>query len=185
VKKLSLVLFALLVTAAAGSAFATCPTSPSFYTVGGASWVDWTQDISCYSVDSSITTAYVNCYGAIGWKYNSAFVSTAATSFTPNSTQVYNANNWYATTHVDFTSPSASAYDYIALWAVVTHPNGQFTQTSLFFWSGTSGSHSGCPEVGGSFSASAGDTVTIMLQGVNGSGTATIRAGVPHISNSF
>lgn len=182
-KKLSLVLFALLVTATAGSAFATCPSGPNFLSGGGSYWVDWTQDISCYSVDSSITTATVGCYGAVGWQYNSSFVSTASTSFTPGSGQVYNANNWYATTHVDFTSPSGSQWDSISLWAVVTHPNGQFTQTQLFFWNGTSGSHSGCAEVGGNFSASVGDTITIMVQGANGSGTATIRAGVPHITN--
>ena len=179
--KLTLIFIVLFLTLAAGAALAQCPTSPSYGACCGVTWVNWTQDQSCYSATAGVSADTVSCYYGAGWKFDGNYTTYVTTSFTPTSSQVYNPNNWSGGSFIELNSPSASAYDWVELAAYVYHPNNTVSQYSLFFWDGSRGNLSGCAQQYGLFSASAGDTIVIRINALNGSGTATIRASVPTI----
>lgn len=165
------------------NAFAQCPTAPTTYIINPPE-NNYTQDASCYSLTSGISSTSINCYSGSGWSFDGAYFMYAATSFAPQSGYVCNANNWSAGSFIEFNSPTGSAYDWIELAAYVQHQDSTVSQYSLFYWDGTMGTLSGCAQKYGLFSANVGDTVTIRLNSTNATG-ATIRASIPRIFDEF
>lgn len=156
-----------------GSTFATCPTvTYHLYDT------DYTQDPSCYSLYGSLTSTSVACFTGAGWSWDSGYMSHADVSFTQSGVLW---PNWYAGSYIYFDSPGGTAYDWIEILAVVTH-NGIPTYNQVFYWDGTMGSLNGCAQQWGTFSAAAGDTITIKIWGQN-SGTANIQASAARIGN--
>lgn len=180
-KKLALGIVVILLSFGARSAFPQCPTAPTVVT-GYPGSVNYTQDTSCYTLTSGVSSTTVNCYFGSGWSFDGAYFMYATTSFAPASGYVINANNWSAGSFIEFNSPAGSAYDWIELAAYVQHQNNTVSQYSLFYWDGTMGTLSGCAQQYGLFSADVGDTVTIRLNSTNANG-ATIRASIPRIFN--
>jgi len=181
-KKL-IVVFALLSLSIAGSALATCPTTPIDHDHEFVPWFEWTQDAACYSLTGYISSATISCPNRPGWSFGGPGLSYAVTSFTANSNYMYNPNNWFADAFFYLDSPDATASDWVELLAVVTH-NGTDTAYVLFYWNGSMGSLNGCVNQHNQiFSAAAGDTVAIKIYASN-SGNATIQASYPVIGDS-
>jgi hypothetical protein len=134
-------------------------------------------------VTGNISTTNVSCSTIGGWSFDGPSFDTVVTSFTADGDYILDPDYWTASTFVYFNSPNATLYDFVELFAVVTH-NGNNTRYSLFFWDGTMGSLNGCGEHYGTFSASAGDTITIEIGAWN-TGNATIQASFPRIFNSL
>ncbi len=65
----------------------------------------------------------------------------------------------------------------------VNHPDGTYSYYVAYRWNGTMSALSGCAEQWGGtyFTAHAGDTIFISVNGRNESGTATLKASVPRI----
>jgi hypothetical protein len=80
VKKLSLGIVVILLSFGARIAFAQCPTAPTSYIINPPE-DNYTQDASCYSLTSGISSTSVNCYSGSGWSFDGAYFMYASTSF--------------------------------------------------------------------------------------------------------
>jgi hypothetical protein len=183
-KKLSLSIVVILLLLGTGNAFAQCHSVLGPYSSGPISWYVYSQDQSCYSTTDGISADTVSCYTGSGWKFDGAYLMNAHMSITLGSTDpIIDANNWTASSFIEFNTSNGSAYDWIELAAYVQHPNNTVSMYSLFFWDGTMGNLNGCAEKYGLFSANTGDTITIQINASDPHG-ATIRASVPRLINT-
>lgn len=170
----------VVVALSAGNAFAqSCPTAPTYYSLGGgAQWYDYTPDTSCVVAYGSPTpsASTISCYNEPAWTTGTGWANISYT-FSPLSGQVL--NSWEAKAYYDFTDPNGSASNVIELWATITH-NGSTSYFLLDSHDGTQGDV-GCGELLGTFSAAVGDQVTIEVYSEKANSNATIKGGKPHI----
>lgn len=176
-RKLFPVVLMLLI---APAAWATCPTAPSDYCLGGLGcWWEYTPDPSCVSVYGSPTPGNDSmCYSrpsvvpAVGW-------ADASYTFTIDGSGDENFDYWSAETSVDLIDPNDSGGNGVEIYAGV-HVGGVPQWQFVAGISGAQGDF-GCETVWGSFSASPGDTVTVVVYSFRSNSNAAVEASHPRI----
>jgi hypothetical protein len=178
---LGVLTFALL---AALPVFATCPTAPYGVCMGGGfCWFDYSPDASCVSIYGNPTpTTDSMCYSRTsaipasgGW---------ADLSYTFTVDPVDSFPYWHAETSVDLNDPNNSSGNGAEVYAGV-HVNGVPQWQYVGGLTGADGDFS-CETAWGSFSADAGDTVTVVVYTFRANSNATVEASIPRIfSTSF
>jgi hypothetical protein len=90
--------------------------------------------------------------------------------------------NWSVSSQVTFSSPTSSVYDNIAGYVYVTH-NGYTTTYYWFYLYGGGSTTQYCNSQSVTFSATAGDTVTLVIQNTRFDSNAVTEAGTPAVVN--
>ena len=178
-KKHLMLLSFVLVALSAAHAYATCPTAPTYYFIGGSGqWYDYSPDTSCVVAYGSPTPSSGSlwCYNEPAWTTGTGWANVSYT-FQPLQNQVF--NTWEASALVEFSDPNNSTGNYVQLWATVTH-NGSTSYHLLDSHNGSQGAMS-CDQLTGTFSAAVGDDVTIDVYSYKANSNATIQAGIPRI----
>lgn len=155
-------------------AFATCPTPPSYHSIGSISWYDYTPTRDCFDWNAAVDTTTLWCYEQDGWEVGTGlgqidylFVADPA------------INGWEAEALIEFDDPNNSSNNFVRLWAGVKHTT-TWQWTLLFEHDGSDGDLS-CDLNGGNFEAAEGDDVWIAIETYKASGNVTIQVGVPAI----
>jgi hypothetical protein len=153
----------------------TCPTAPTGpHESGGQHWFDYSPDSGCVSVSGASSTSM--CYGG-GYEAGYPSQATISYSFVALSNKTY--GYWSADAFVDFTDPNDSSLNYVDGWAIVTH-SGVTSYTNLFYHNGSQGDL-GCARPWGTFSAVAGDDVTIEIYASRYHQNTTIIVSDPNV----
>jgi len=136
----------------------------------GCYW-DYTEPLSCYETGGNLSEASV-CYSESGWEFGTGASSWAQVTFHVSETKDY----FDAYSEVYFDDPNNSASNVISLAAFVDHPYTSFDDWyPLASHDGTDGDLN-CTHFGGTFPASAGDVVTLIISVGKANSDASITA---------
>jgi hypothetical protein len=178
--------FAALFILAGTAAHATCPTITPHQCCGWPTWYQFDVDSTCLT-SSGVTPVSVSwCYPMYvsGYSYGMGFDNNTTWTFTvPADGNGYTRQaNWSASTQVTFSSPTSSAYDAIRGYVFVTH-NGYTTTYYWFNFYGAGSSTQYCYGQNVTFSATAGDTVQLVIENTRFDSNAVTEAGTPTVLN--
>ncbi|HEV7570662.1 MAG TPA: hypothetical protein VGQ21_04105 [Thermoanaerobaculia bacterium] len=182
--------FAALFILAGTTAHASCPTVTVYY--GNPSNTNqFTVDSTCLTTSGSSGVTPVSvawCYPMYiaGYSYGMGYDNKTTWSFTVpadgNPTGYARKANWSATTQVTFSSPTSSAMDEIHGYVYVTH-NGYTTTYNWFYIYGGGSSSQYCDNQTVSFSATAGDTIELIIENTRFDSNAVTEAATPVVLN--
>ena len=154
------------------------------YTLGIIDWYEYGPDASCWvkSTGPPAATYFTNsCNGEGAFNFPYEGVSTAYYEFVVESTNVFAL--WNVDARINFDDPNNNSFNQLKITAKVTH-NGTPTTTTLFLFNGGSGDLSCYDAQYLSFSAVAGDTVRITIEGRNWFNNTVMQVTVPRVINS-
>ncbi|HEV7428758.1 MAG TPA: hypothetical protein VGQ46_20575 [Thermoanaerobaculia bacterium] len=177
--------FAALFILAGTTAHASCPTITHFFGFP-SDWYVFYVDSTCLT-SSGVTPVSVSwCYPSYvpGYSYGMGYDNNTTWSFTvpADGGDFTRKANWTANTQVTFSSPTSSVYDNIRGYVYVTH-NGY---TSVYYWFNLYGGgqrSQWCDTQTVSFSATAGDTVQLIIENTRWDSNAVTEAGTPYVVN--
>lgn len=181
-KKIRFIVAVTLLSLAAVSASALC--NPSIY------FTYWYYVLpSCYTTSGAVSSYTLSCPNEVGWTFGQAqqnAPATAIASFQPQTGHVQNANHWTVESWFQVSSPQSSWWDHAEINVDVLHSNGTHSYyNNLISWNGSQGSDNGCSaRNSGYFAANVGDTITVTVEAVNPTGTATIDVAAPIVINN-
>lgn len=180
------VVFAALSILAGTAVQASCPTITPHSCCGLPAWYQFDVDSTCLSSSGVTATSVSWCYPMYvsGYSYGMGFDNYTSWSFTaPADSGSYTRQpNWSVSAPVTFSSPTSSAYDNIGGWVQVTH-NGYTTTYNWFYFYGAGSSTQYCSGQTASFSATAGDTITLLIENTRWDSNAVTEAGIPTVLN--
>jgi hypothetical protein len=178
--------FAALFILAGTAAHASCPTITPHACCGWYAWYQFDVDSSCLDSYGASPVSVSWCYPmyVAGYTYGMGFDNRTTWSFTvPADDQNYTRQaSWSASTHVTFSSPTSSYYDSIRGYVSVTH-NGYPTYYNWFYFYGSASSSQYCDTQNVSFSATTGDTITLIIENTRFDTNAVTEAGTPIVLN--
>ncbi|HEV7488262.1 MAG TPA: hypothetical protein VGQ65_21515 [Thermoanaerobaculia bacterium] len=177
--------FAALFILAGTAAHASCPTITTLYSYP-STYYQFAVDSTCLT-SSGVTPVSVSwCYPMYvpGYSYGMGYDNNTTWSFTvPADDANYTRKaNWSASTQVTFSSPTSSSYDAIRGYVYVTH-NGYTSVYNWFSLYGGGSSTQYCNNQSVSFSATTGDTITLVIENTRWDSNAVTEAGTPYILN--
>jgi hypothetical protein len=176
--------FALFILAGT-TAYASCPTITTYYDFTGY-YYGFAVDSTCLS-SSGVTPVSVSwCYPSYfpGYSYGMGWDNNTTWTFTvPADDSNYTRKaNWNVSTQVTFSSPTSSAYDNIRGYVYVTH-NGYTTGYNWFYLYGAGSSSQYCNNQSTTFSATNGDTITLVIENTRWDSNAVTEASTPVVLN--
>ncbi len=178
--------FATLFILAGTAVHASCPTITPHYCCGLPAWYQFDVDSTCLASSGASPVSVSWCYPMYvsGYSYDMGWDNHTTWSFTvPADSGSYTRQaNWSATTQVTFSSPTSSAYDNIRGYVQVTH-NGYTTNYNWFYLYGAGSSTQYCSGQTVSFSATTGDTITLIIENTRWDSNAVTEAGIPTVLN--
>jgi hypothetical protein len=160
-KLLATVVSMLVLLTFAGTASAACPTPPTGpYDAGVSTWYNYTPDSNCWSSSpGDVSPTNLSCVGDPGFAYALGREKKISYTFTVGPSLA----TWSADAFIEFNDPHDDWFNQIEITALVNR-NGTLYSYRLFRHNGTMGDLNGCQRLGGYFSASPGDTVTIEIK---------------------
>jgi hypothetical protein len=182
--------FAALFILAGTAAHASCPTITT-YSSFPSDYNQFDVDSTCLTTSGSSGVSAVSvswCYPmyVAGYSYGMGWDNNTTWSFTVpadgNPSGYSRKANWSASTQVTFSSPTSSPYDEIHGYVYVTH-NGYTTTYNWFYLYGGGSSTQYCSNQSVSFSATAGDTITLIIENTRFDSNAVTEAGKPTVLN--
>jgi hypothetical protein len=182
-KSVLAVSFAALFILAGTAAHATCPTV-TVHSAFPSDYYSVDVDSSCLSSSGVSPVSVSWCYPTYipGYSYGMGWDNNTTWSFTvPDNPYGWKAN-WSVSTRVTFSSPTSSAYDNIRGYVYVTH-NGYTSSYGWFYFYGAGSSAQYCYNQSASFSATTGDTITLVIENTRFDSNAVTEAGTPSIIN--
>ncbi len=178
--------FAVLFITAGTAAHASCPTITPHSCCGWPTWYQFDVDSSCLDSYGASAVSVSWCYPmyVAGYTYGMGYDNHTTWSFTvPSDSGSYTRQaNWSASTQVTFSSPTSSPYDNIRGYVSVTH-NGYTTYYNWFYLYGGGSSSQYCSSQNVSFSATTGDTITLIIENTRWDSNAVTEAGTPVVLN--
>ncbi len=178
--------FAALFILAGTAAHASCPTITPLSCCGLPTWYQFDVDSTCLASSGVSPVSVSWCYPmyVAGYTYGMGFDNYTTWSFTvPADSGDYTRRaNWNASTQVTFSSPNSDTYDGIRGYVCVTH-NGTPTYYNWFYLYGNTSSTQYCSNQNVSFSATNGDTITLIIENTRWNTTAVTEAGTPVVVN--
>jgi hypothetical protein len=119
-----------------------------------------------------------------GYTYGMGYDNHTTWSFTvPADGESYTRQaSWSVSTQVTFSSPTSSVYDNIRGYVFVTH-NGYSTLYNWFYLYGSGSSTQYCNTQNVTFSATTGDTITLIIENTRFDANAVTEAGTPVVIN--
>jgi len=181
-KSVLAVSFAALFIMAGTTAHATCPTVTTYSS--STTWYQLAVDSSCLTSSGVSPVSVSWCYPMYvsGYSYGMGWDNNTTWSFTvPDNAYGWKAN-WSVSSQVTFSSPTSSAYDNIRGYVYVTH-NGYTSSYSWFYLYGAGSTAQYCYNQSASFSATTGDTITLVIENTRWDSNAVTEAGIPTIVN--
>jgi hypothetical protein len=175
--------FATLFILAGTTAHASCPTVTHYYTFP-SDYYSLDVDSTCLTSSGASAVSVSWCYPMYvsGYSYDMGWDNKTTWSFTvPANANGWKAN-WSVSTQVTFSSPTSSVYDNIRGYVQVTH-NGYTPTSNWFYLYGGGSSTQYCNGQSASFSATAGDTITLIIENTRFDSNAVTEAGIPTIVN--
>ena len=178
--------FAALFILAGTTAHATCPTITPYACCGLPAWYGFAVDSSCLTSSGVSPVSVSWCYPMYvsGYSYGMGYGNYTTWSFTvpANDANYTRQANWSVSTQVTFSSPTSSVYDNIAGYVQVTH-NGYTSTANWFYIYGGGSSTQYCSTQSVNFSATNGDTITLIIENTRFDSNAVTEAGVPTVVN--
>jgi len=178
-KYVSLLLVIILAVFPA-SAFASCPTQTGPYATGPFYWYVFDFDTSCATTTGNVSTATLSCFSlpSYQWNYGSGTADYQMT--VPGN--VY--SNFSVAVYVDFSDPHSYSGDAIAATVIAMHNTTVTHMETIFIHQGNQGSLSCTRFDSSSFTASAGDTIEVVLTGQSYYSDATMQISTPVVFSS-
>jgi len=176
--------FAALFILAGTTAHATCPTVTHYVTFP-SDYYSLDVDSSCLTTSGSVSPVSVSwCYPMYvsGYSYDMGWDNNTTWSFTVPANSYGWKANWSVSTQVSFSSPTSSPYDNIRGYVQVTH-NGYTSTSNWFYIYGGGSSTQYCNSQSASFSATTGDTITLIIESTRLDSNAVTQAGIPTVLN--
>ncbi|HXH92556.1 MAG TPA: hypothetical protein VNN25_13320 [Thermoanaerobaculia bacterium] len=174
------VLLAIILAVFPASAFANCPTQTGQYYSGPFSWYEFSFDTSCASTTGNVSAATLSCFSlpSYQWDYGSGTVDYQMT--VPSNV----FSNFSVAVFVDFSDPHSYSGDAISATVTAMH-NSTVTHSETFFiHQGNQGSLSCTRFDSSSFTASAGDTIEVVMTGQSYYSDATMQISTPVVFSS-
>jgi len=179
--------FAALFILAGTAAHATCPTITHYVTFP-SDYFQFDVDSSCLNISGASAVSVSWCYPMYvpGYSYDTGWDNYTTWSFTVPADDPPNGyvrkSNWSARTQVTFSSPTSSPYDNIRGYVQVTH-NGYTTTYNWFYIYGGGSSSQYCDGQSVNFSATNGDTISLIIESTRLDSNAVTQAGIPSVLN--
>ena len=180
--------FAALFILAGTTAHASCPTITTYYDFTGY-YYGFAVDSTCLTTSGSsgVTPVAVSwCYPGYfpGYSYGMGWDNNTTWSFTvPADDANYTRKaHWSVSTQVSFSSPTSSPYDEIHGYVYVTH-NGYTSTYNWFYIYGGGSSSQYCNNQSTTFSATNGDTITLVIENTRWDTNAVTEASTPTVLN--
>jgi hypothetical protein len=178
--------FAALFIMAGTTAHASCPTVTTYYDFTGY-YYTLAVDSTCLTTSGSsgVTPVSVSwCYPSYypGYSYGMGWDNNTTWSFTVPANSYGWKPNWSVSSQVTFSSPTSSAYDEIHGYVYVTH-NGYTTSYNWFYLYGAGSTAQYCSNQSTTFSATTGDTITLVIENTRFDSSAVTEASTPTIVN--
>jgi len=182
--------FAALFILAGTAAHASCPTITPYSDFTGTYYA-FAVDSTCLTTggSSGVTPVSVSwCYPSYypGYSYGMGYDNSTTWSFTVpadgNPSWFTRKAHWSASTQVTFSSPTSSASDEIHGYVYVTHNNYTTTYPWFSFY-GAGSSSQYCYNQNVTFSATAGDTITLVIENTRWDSNAVTEASTPTVLN--
>ena len=162
------------------NAFASCPNQTGAYFSGPFVWYDFDFDTSCASTSGSVTAGSMWCYStpAYSWDYGSGTVDYVMT--VPSG--VY--SNFSASILAEFSDPHTSNMNAVSATVYCYHNNSITYYETFYIHQGNQGSLSCSRFDSGVFTASAGDTIEVVMSGQSYNYDTTMQISTPTIFSS-
>jgi hypothetical protein len=182
--KMAVIAIAVIMAIFPLNAFAGCPTINGPYACCGYLYYTYVFDASCASTSGNVSAAteYCDFYNPTAAKQFGTGSSSATYSYTlGTSDPIVDSNNWEVDLrYVEWSDPNASTSNTISATVSVTH--GSTTSNTFFSINGTTSQN--CTTPYASFSAVAGDTITVTINTTIYNSNVTARVGPPMLFNS-
>lgn len=162
------------------NAFAGCPTQTGPYYSGPFAWFDFDFDTSCASTTGNVSTATLSCFSFPSYQWNYGSGSADYQMTVP--INVY--SNFSVSVFVDFSDPHSYSGDAIAATVIAMHGSSVTHTETIFIHQGNQGSLSCTRFDSSTFSASAGDTIEVVLTGQSYYSDATMQISTPIVFSS-
>lgn len=184
-KYVSLLLIALMFST---SAFADCPTQTGPYYAGVWGWFDFDFDTSCASTTGNVSTTTLSCNStpwssyslpAYQWNYFSGSVSYQMT------VPINVFSNFSVSVWVEFSDPHSDSGDAISATVYAMRNSTVTHLETIFIHGGNQGSLSCTRFDSSEFTASPGDTITVVMGGQTYNWDATMKISTPTIFSSY
>lgn len=167
------------------NAFAGCPTISGPYSCCTYVYYTYVFDTSCAGTTGNVsaTTQYCDFYNPTPAKQFGTGSSSATYSYTVGANDpIVDSNNWEVDLrYVEWSDPNASVYNTLSATLSVTH-NGSTTSNTFSSINGTTSQN--CTSPYATFSAVAGDTITVTVNTTIYNSNVTARVGAPMLFNS-
>ncbi len=177
--------FAALFILAGTAAHASCPTI-TLHSTFPSDYYQFDVDSTCLTSSGVSAVSVSWCYPMYvsGYSYGMGYDNNTTWSFVvPADGNGYTRKaNWSVSTLVTFSSPTSSVYDNIRGYLQVTH-NGYTSTSNWFYLYGGGSSTQYCANQSMTFSATAGDTITIIIENTRFDSNAVTEAGIPVVLN--
>lgn len=158
------------------NAFASCPTQTGPFTVGFFNYYEFNFDTSCATTSGSVSTASMSCYSlpSYHWDYGTGSVVDYQMTVPIN---VF--SNFSVSVFVDFSDPHSDYQDAISATVIAMHNTTVTHNETIMLHAGNQGSLSCTRFDSGTFSASAGDTIEIVMTGQSSHSDTTMQISTP------
>jgi hypothetical protein len=159
------------------SAFAACPTQTGAYFSGSYYWYDFDFDTSCASTSGNVSTATLSCYSrpSYQWDYGSGSVDYQMT------VPINVFSNFSVSIWVDFSDPHSYYGDAVSATVYAIHNSTVTHSEPLLIHQGNQGSLSCTRFDSSTFTASAGDTIEVVMTGQSYYSDATMQISTPTV----
>jgi hypothetical protein len=168
------------------NAFAGCPTINGPYSCCGNFYYTYVFDTSCAGTSGNVsaTTMYCDFYNSTPAKQFGTGSSSATYSFIVGASDpIVDSNNWEVDLrYVEWSDPNASMYNTLSATLSVTH-NGSTTSNTFYSINGTTSQNCALSSYA-SFSAVAGDTITVTVNTTIYNSNVTAQVAAPILFNS-
>ncbi len=171
-------LLAIAVVLFPGSAFAGCPDITGPYACCGISWFMYHWDTSCAGRTGNTSAATMWCYSTPAWQFGTG-TSSLTYSYTLGANDPVSSNMTADLRYVEWSDPNASIYNTLTATLSVTH-NGS-TSSQTFYSVNGQNTQSCALSSYATFSAVAGDTITITITATIYNSNVTAQVGAPYV----
>jgi hypothetical protein len=162
------------------NAFATCPAQTGPYLSGFTYWYDFDFATSCAVTNGAVTAGSMWCYStpAYSWDYGTGSVDYSMT--VPSG--VY--SHFSVSIFAEFSDPHTSSANAVSATVYCYHNNSVTYSETFYLHQGNQGSLSCVRFDSGSFTASAGDTIEVVMGGQSYNYDTTMQISTPTIYSS-